>query len=140
MKAGVVALLWLLGSASNAHAAPTPSGGRDRLVCDEQAQARTLRKLLRQARSYGGPLATKPARSRLGLRIDLTAHLQRAKRAAPGNDAAAIQNDAPAARVDGDDQSAPSLRALGFLVGPCDSRPITLAFSPRSPRGPPAAV
>ena len=49
-------------------------------------------------------------------------------------------DDAPAARVNGEDRSLPALVSLGFLIGPVDSHPRTRAFSPRSPRGPPAAV
>jgi hypothetical protein len=138
VKAGGVAILWLLTFSSVSHAAPGPFKALDRLVCDAQSQA--LRKLLRHPKSYGGPVTTKQRRSRLGLRFDLTDHLHRAKRTPVGNDAAAIQNDAPAARIVSDDQSLPSLQSLGFLAGPVDSHPRTRDFSPRSPRGPPAAV
>jgi hypothetical protein len=132
-----IAILWLLTCSSVTYAAPGGQG-RSRLVCETNSQS--LRKLLRHPKSYGGPLATKPKRTRLGLRFDLTDHLRRAKHTITGNDAAAIQNDAPAARVDADDQSLPSLQSLGFLTGPVDSHPRTRDFSPRSPRGPPAAV
>ena len=135
-KAGGVAILWLLTFSSVGQAAPGPLRALDRLVCDAQPQA--LRKLLRHPKSYGGPLATKQRRSWLGLRFDLTDHLHRAKRTTIGSDAAAIQNDAPAARVASDDRSLPSLQSLGFLAGPVDSHPRTRNFSPRSPRGPPA--
>jgi len=140
LKTGLVALLWVVSSASATYAASAPSDLRDRLVCDVQAQSRALRRLLRHPKSYGGPLATRPAHGRLALRLDLTDHIHRAKRSTTTNDAAAIQNDAPAARVDGDDQPPPPLQSLGFLVGPVDSHPRTHACSPRSPRGPPAAV
>jgi hypothetical protein len=139
MKIAAVALLWLLGSSSVAHAAPGLNRG-SRLICDVQAQARALRKLLRHPKSYGGPLATRPQRDRLAVRLDLTDHMRRAKRTANGHDAAAIQNDAPAARVAAEDQAPPSLESLGFLTGPVDSHPRTRACSPPSPRGPPAAV
>jgi len=138
LKTTVAAMLWLLVSASIAHAATGP--GRSIFVCDTQAQAKALRQLLRHPKSYGGPLATKPAHDRLGLRFDLTGRVHRGKRTPTGYDAAAIQNDAPAARVDTDDQSLPSLQSLGFLVRAIGSHPRTRSFSPRSPRGPPAAV
>jgi len=137
MKAVMLAVLWLL-TASAASAAPGPSAGRAGQHCGGQSTA--LRKLLRHPKSYGGPLAHSTHTSRLGLRFDLTARLRRAKRTSTGNEAAAIQNDAPAARVNGEDRSLPALRSLGFLIGPVDSHPRTRAFSPRSPRGPPAAV
>jgi len=137
MKAVMLAVLWLL-TASAASAAPGPSAGRAGQHCGGQSTA--LRKLLRHPKSYGGPLAHSTHTSRLGLRFDLTARLRRAKRTSTGNEAAAIQNDAPAARVNGEDRSLPALVSLGFLIGPVDSHPRTRAFSPRSPRGPPAAV
>jgi hypothetical protein len=140
MRTAAAAVLWLLVSASVTSAAPGLARSRNRLVCDVESQAQVLRQLLRHPKSYGGPLATKPSHRRLGLRFDLTDHVCRTKRATTGNDAAAIQNDAPAARVDAEDHARPSLRPLGFLVGPIDSHPRTRAFSPRSPRGPPEAV
>jgi hypothetical protein len=133
---GVVAV-WLL-AASPVDAAPGPGRARETTPCDAQTTA-ALKKLLRHPKSYGGPLATRPRTSRLGLRFDLEPHIKRAKRTSTGNDAAAIQNDAPAARVDADYGPLAALRSLGFLIGPVDSHPRTRSFSPRSPRGPPAA-
>ena len=133
-----VAALCLL-AASSVDAAPGPRRAREERTCDARTPA-TLKKLLRHPKSYGGPLSTRPRSARLGLRFDLTAHVKRAKRTTTGNDGAAIQNDAPAARVDGHGDPLVSLRPLGFLIGPVDSHPRTRAFSPRSPRGPPASV
>ena len=134
---GVAALCLL--AASSVDAAPGPRRALEDRPCDARTPA-GLKKLFRHPKSYGGPLATRPRGARLGLRFDLTAHVRRAKRTTTGNDAAAIQNDAPAARVDGNDDPLASLRPLGFLIGPVDSHPRTLACSPRSPRGPPASV
>jgi hypothetical protein len=134
---GIAALLLL--AAAPAIAAPGPRQDRDQRLCDSQGQQATLRKLLRHPKSYGGPIANRPRNSKLGLRFDLSTHVRRAKRTVAGNEAAAIQNDAPAARVDADAGSQAALRPLGFLIGPVDSHPRTRAFSPRSPRGPPAA-
>src|SRR5262249_26267232 len=129
-----------LGSVSIVYASPGPTQGRGELICDVQAQARALRKLLRHPKSFGGPLATRPARARLALKLDLTEHMRRAKHTSGANEAAAIHNDAPAARVAAEDQAPPSLESLGFLAGPVDSHPLTHDCSPRSPRGPPSSV
>src|SRR5262249_3431057 len=121
-----------------ASAAPSPAYASSSRACNgDQA---TLRKLLRHPKSYGGPLASRTRNPRQGPRFDLSAHMRRAKRTSLGTGAVAIQNDAPAARADGPDDHVASLRPLGFLVGSVDSHPRTRAFSPRSPRGPPAAV
>jgi len=138
VRAGGIALLWLL-AASTASAAAAPESVRDKTLCDGQ-QTTTVRKLLRHPKSYGGPLAARARGSQPGPRFDLSAHVRRAKRTSLGNGAAAIANDAPAARDDSNDDSLTSLRPLGFLIGPVDSHPRTRAFSPRSPRGPPASV
>ena len=133
-----VVVLWLTAVA-RADAAPGPQRVREGSLCDAQ-QTSALKKLLRRPKSYGGPLATHQRASRLGLAFDLTAHVRRAKRTSTGQEAAAIQNDAPAARVDSNDGPLSVLRPIGFLIGPVDSHPRTRAFSPRSPRGPPASV
>src|SRR5262245_20308782 len=90
-------LLWL-ASASSADAAPNARHARSGALCEAQPTG-ALKKLLRRAKSYGGPLATKARASRLGLRLDLTPHFRRAKHANAGDDEAAIQSDAPAARL-----------------------------------------
>jgi hypothetical protein len=129
---GVVAL-WLL-AASTASAAPSDYT-RDSRLCDGQ-QTRKLH----LPKSYGGPLASRARSNHSGPRFDLSAHVRRAKRTSLGNGAAAIANDAPAARDDGDGNSLASLRPIGFLIGPVDSHARTRSFSPRPPRGPPASV
>lgn len=132
MRASCVVLFWLLSvsfaqAAAQGHRATTAK-------CDEHST--TLKKLIRHARSFGGPLARPPQRALFGL-SDITARLQRSARANPDDEHAAIQNDAPAANIDADVRATPTLQPLGLLVGPFDSHPRTRAFSPKSPRGPP---
>ena len=133
MGASWVVLCWLL-SASFAEAASAPRRRAIAARCDEHST--TLRTLIRHAKSFGGPLATKPQRALFGL-TDVAARLQRGVRANMDDDNAAIQNDVPAARIDADGRATPTLQPLGLFVGPLDWRPRTRAFSPRSPRGPP---
>ena len=133
-----IGLLFLV-TASSADAAWGPRHTAAGALCEAQPGA-ALRKLLRHPKSYGGPLATRPRLSHLGLRVDLTPRFQRAKRSHRGDDDAAIQNDAPAARVDAGDSAVSALRPIGFLIGYVDSHHRTRAFSPRSPRGPPPGV
>jgi hypothetical protein len=139
-KTAAVAVFWGL-AASTTFAASAPETARESRRCDGQrAEGSSIaRRLPRHPKSYGGPLASLTRSPRHGPRFDLSAHVRRAK-TSPGNDAAAIQNDAPAARVDAEDGPVAALRPLGFLVGAVDSHPRTRAFSPRSPRGPPPAV
>lgn len=135
MKAGSIALLWLL-SASAAQAAPAPGRTAAGPACDPQTT--TLRRLPRHAKSFGGPVAVPPARSLYGL-TDITARMRRGTRVALGDRFAAIPS-APAARIDADHRPVPSLRPLGELVAGIDRQPHTHESSPRSPRGPPASA
>lgn len=131
-----ILLLWVVSvqpasaSISGLRAAAGP-------VCDPQTT--TLRKLGRVPKSFGGPLKQASTHLQFGL-TDPTARVLRGTRANFGGDEAAIQNDAPAARIDEDGRSVPSLRPLGMLSGPAGSRPRSPAFIPRSPRGPPLAA
>ena len=133
MRASCVVLLWLL-SASFAQAASAQGHRATVTKCDDHST--TLRKLIRHARSFGGPLATRPLRALFGL-SDITVRLQRSARANTDDEHAAIQNDTPAANIDAEGRATPTLQPLGLLVGPFDWRPRTRTFSPRSPRGPP---
>lgn len=135
MKAGSIALLWLL-SASAAQAAPAPGRTSAGPACDPQTT--TLRRLARHPKSFGGPVALPAARSLYGL-TDITARMRRGTRVALGDRLAAIPS-APAARIDADERPAPSLRPIGALVGSVDGRPHTHESSPRSPRGPPVSA
>jgi hypothetical protein len=133
MRASCVVLFWLL-SVSFAHAASTQGHRATSARCDEHST--TLRKLIRHAKSFGGPLARRPQRALFGL-TDVTARLQRGAGGNLDNGDAAIQNDAPAANIEPDGRATPTLQPLGLFVGPLDWRPHTRAFSPKSPRGPP---
>ena len=133
MRASCVVLFWLL-SVSFAHAASTPEHRATAAKCDEHSA--TLKKLIRHAKSFGGPLARPPQRALFGL-SDVTARLQRAARANTDDEHAAIQNDAPAANIIADVHATPTLQSLGLLVGSLDWHPCTRTFSPKSPRGPP---
>jgi hypothetical protein len=132
MRASCVVLFWLL-SVPLAYAASTPAQRATDAKCDEHSA--TLKKLIRHAKSFGGPLARPPQRA-FGL-SDLTARLHRAARASSDDEHAAIQNDAPAANINADVQATPTLQPLGLFVGPLDRHPRTRTFSPKSPRGPP---
>ena len=128
--------LWL-ASVQPVAAAPDARRPAAGPVCDPQTA--TLRKFPRIPKSYGGPLKQAPTRLQFGL-TDPTARMLRGTRANLDTDFAAIQNDAPAARIDENGRSAPSLRPLGMLSGPAGARPRSPAFIPRSPRGPPLAA
>jgi hypothetical protein len=137
MRVGCAILFWLV-SASLAQAASTQGQRATGALCD--AHSTTLRKLIRHSKSFGGPLARRPHRALFGL-SDVTARLHRGARAGINDgDDAAIQNDAPAANVDTDGRTTPTLQPLEELVGSLDRRPRTRAFSPKSPRGPPVAA
>jgi hypothetical protein len=130
-KAGSIVLLWLL-STSVSYAAPAPGRAGTGRAC--AATVARLQKLFKNPKSFGGPVA--PKRTLLGL-TDITALLKRGTRANLAGDDEAIQNDAPAARIDADDRPVPSLQQLGILHASFAPLPRTRAFSPRSPRGPP---
>jgi hypothetical protein len=125
----LVSLLW----ASPVLAATSPERAAAGPACS--AQSASLRKLARLARSYGGPLKRRAA-LQFGL-TDPTARLLRATRTPLDTDEAAIQNDAPAARIDEHGRPAPSLLLLGLLPRATASGPRSPFVSPRSPRGPP---
>jgi hypothetical protein len=126
-------LLWLL-SVSFADAAQTPRHSTEGKFCD--AQSTTLKKLARHTKKLGGPRKLQPPGALVEL-TKTTSRLQRGTRADVDPDEAAIQNDAPAARTDADERPVPALRPLGLLIRSLDIRPLSRAFSPRSPRGPP---
>jgi hypothetical protein len=128
-----VVLLWLM-SVSFADAAQTRHKTTEGQPCD--AQSTTLKKLARHSKKLGGPRRFQPADTVVAL-TGMTARLQRATRADVDGDEAAIQNDAPAAPTGADERPVPTLRPLGLLIGSLDIPPLSRAFSPRSPRGPP---
>jgi len=134
LTAGSVALLWL---ASALPATAAPSGRLAGPACDPQTTA--LRKLARQPKSFGGPLKQARAQQPFGL-TDPSARLQRGTRTTFDSDEAAIQNDAPAARIDDESRPLPSLCLLGLLARPVDGSLRSPTFCPRAPRGPPLAA
>ena len=129
-------LLWLLSTLA-ADAAPPSSRATAGSACD--AQTLTLRKLRRLPKQFGGPIK-RVKRQQVTPLADMSARILRGTRAQLDDDVAAIQNDAPAARIDDHEQPIPALRPLGVLHGTLDQRPRSHTFSPRSPRGPPPYV
>src|ERR1043165_9761205 len=90
-KACGIVLLWLV-SVADGFAAPRVV----RQTCDPQSAS--IRKLIRQARAVGGPVAKK-VRTKLRTTRPRNAHLERGIRARPAEDSQAIQNDAPVAHA-----------------------------------------
>ena len=133
MTVGCLLSVWLL-SAAPASASPRLAAAGP--VCNLQT---TLRKLHRVPKSYGGPVKQPAHRELLGV-TDPTARLGRGTHTTFDGDQAAIQNDAPAARIDENGQAVPSLLPLGLLAGATHSRPNSPAFGLRAPRGPPLAA
>jgi len=129
-------LLLLAISVLPAAAAPGHAGAAGP-VCDPQTT--TLRRFARLPKSFGGPVKVARPRELFGL-TDPTARLLRGTHATLDRDQAAIQNDAPAARIDLDGHALPSLRPLERLARAIDASPRSPPHSPRAPRGPPAAA
>lgn len=134
LTAGSLLLFWLV---SVVPASAAMSGRYAGPVCDPQTT--TLRKLARQPKSFGGPLKQRRTPLLFGL-SDPTARVQRATRTTFDGDDAAIQNDAPAARIDEEGRTIPSLCPLGLLARPVDGSLRSPPFCPRAPRGPPLAA
>jgi hypothetical protein len=134
---GSVAVVWLLLASTTTYAAPAPrknAGG----LCGPLTGTVKKFKFPRLPKSFGGPLAT-PSKHALAGLTDGTARIKRCSQAVLDDDDEAIQNDAPAARIDDDGRANPLLRALGRIChGPQTRLLRTRPFSPRSPRGPPA--
>lgn len=158
MKTSGSAVMLLLASASVALASQpsrsTPHGakrafrhGAPRLVvgaspvawpaimCDPRApEIPSIQKIVGRSRALGGPVK-RLRRSRLDLHR--TTSLTRATRVSH-DDEQAIQNDTLAAHAQADPVI--PLGPLGFFVDAFEQRPFTIAFSPRSPRGPPVSA
>jgi hypothetical protein len=133
---GSVALFWT-AFVSPAAAAPVAGHAAGAVSCEAHPTA--VRKLSRHVKTFGGPLK-RATPLQFGL-TDPTARVRRATRTNFSNDrAAAIQNDAPAARIDDDGRTAPTLLLVGLLPRAADIRPRSPTFSPRAPRGPPPAA
>ena len=82
-----------------------------------------------------GPVATAVVR-RAGLG-DMGALLRRGTHNPNDDDEAVIQDESPAARIDGGDNGTPALQPLGTLTASPPSLPPHRILSRRSPRGPP---
>jgi hypothetical protein len=133
MRAGSLTLLWLLvPSVVSAAPAHRRVSGR---VCQQRPVR--LRRLPAVTKSYGGPVALPSTRAQAGL-SDIVVRLQRGMRTSVNDDDEAIQNDTPAAWIDGTERLSPAFGPLFVLVRAGVHHPNTHAFSPRSPRGPPA--
>jgi hypothetical protein len=135
-KAGSLLALVLL-FASTAEAAHGARRGSSRRTCDPHTT--NFRQLPRHPKSFGGPLAQPSQRVLAGLTDPMT-RMARATHTDDDDDDEAIQNDAPAARIDNDARSILGLRPLGLLTGSFDQQAHTRAFTPKSPRGPPRPV
>ena len=138
MKASAaVALLLLCASAAPASPAFARHHRHIRRSCSQKPGY--TRKVPRRPRAPLGPVARPSTHALAGL-TDLTALLKRGLRANLPDDDEAIQNDAPAARLDSDGRPVPALLPLGVLHGCLIRRLCTHSFSPRSPRGPPTSA
>jgi len=128
IKVGGVVLLWLLSVSESFAGAPRVTAK----VCDPQTVS--IRALIRQARSVGGPVVKRVRGKLLRARLR-TAHVERGTRPSVSEDSQAIPNDAPAAHV----SAAPvlALRLVGLFADRLERLPFTPSFSPRAPRGPP---
>jgi hypothetical protein len=127
--AASVVLLWLIAASESVAAAPLGPAGKP---CGPQTLS--IGKLIRQARSVGGPVARR-VRKTLTARKVRTAHVERGVRAPATEDGPAIQNDAPATHL----SVCPvlALQALGLFTDRIERLPCTTSTSPQSPRGPP---
>jgi hypothetical protein len=102
-------------------------------LCDpNRPEPSALKAIVGQPMAVGGPVAKWPKRSRLARVRVLT--IGGRPHASPDDDLA-IQNDAPASHVDAHPLF--TLRPLGVFVDAPEQQPFTIAFSPRSQRGPP---
>ena len=93
------------------------------------------RTLYGHAPRHVGPVAPSMAR-RAGLGATGTL-LRRATGDSDDDDNLAVQDEAPAARIDAGDGAAPALEPAGTLAASRDSLPTHRILSRRSPRGPP---
>jgi hypothetical protein len=102
------------------------------VVCDPRVpEPPTLQHIVNQTKAVGGPVAKRLRKSRLDLHHSSVSRNVRKTH----DDEQAIQNDTLAADAPVD--LAIALRPLGFFVDAVEQQPLTVAFSPRSPRGPP---
>jgi hypothetical protein len=102
------------------------------VVCDPLLpEAPSIQRVVRQTESVGGPVAKRSRKSRLGLHQSSVSRIVRASH----QDEQAVQNDTLAANASIELEMA--LRPIGAFVESLEQQPLFVAFSPRSPRGPP---
>jgi hypothetical protein len=132
LRAGSVVVLWLLSV--SASAALPASRRTPAKFCD--AQTTSVRKLIRQARAIGGPLAK---RFRHGIRPPAQSKgLQRDAGSAPRDEDQAIQNDTSATEGAADLEF--ELQPIGSSLDTTAAPIRTHVLSPRAPRGPPQSA
>jgi hypothetical protein len=101
------------------------------VVCDPLLpEPPSIQRVVRQTESVGGPVK-RPRKSRLGLHQSSVSRIVRASH----QDEQAVQNDTLAAHTPIELEMA--LRPIGAFVESLEQQPLSVAFSPRSPRGPP---
>jgi hypothetical protein len=101
------------------------------VVCDPLLpEPPSIQRVVRQTESVGGPVK-RPRKSRLGLHQSSVSRIVRASH----QDEQAVQNDTLAADTPIELEMA--LRPIGAFVESLEQQPLSVAFSPRSPRGPP---
>lgn len=109
--------------------------GQTRNLCSSRL---TLAALERQRALQAGPVAHRGTPA--GTLAPVNTRFARGHSTDVNDEDAAIQNDAPAAHVDCNENVTPALRSLGVLANAYQRRPALVPYSPRSPRGPPRAV
>jgi hypothetical protein len=134
LRVGSLALLCLF-CASIADASTSRHRRARSRMCDQRTRL-SLRGLA-SGRPVG-PVAPPSTRALSGLG-DSTLLLQHGHLVLLDDGIAAISNDAPAAQSD-DLSLFPAFQALGLIARTTDRLPLHDTFSPRSPRGPPAAA
>jgi hypothetical protein len=130
LRSCVVLTLWL-ASVSAGHAMPAAQRSSAKF-CD--AQTTSIRKLVRQARAVGGPLARRLRHGGIRLNSHSTG-IGIGSRGWTREDEQAIQNDAPAPPLTVDHEI--ELRSTGVFTDSVPSLLTSRTLSPQSPRGPP---
>jgi hypothetical protein len=102
------------------------------LLCDPRVpEPPTIQRIVNQTQAVGGPVAKRPKKSRLGAHQSSVSRIVRASH----QDEQAVQNDTLAA--DTPIELAMALRPIGTFLESFEAQPLSVTFSPRSPRGPP---
>jgi hypothetical protein len=128
------ALVVCLLAVGTVEAAPSRS-----VIERRAAKPTTIHKVMRRLKALSTP-GVRMRRARAGLLFDFRPRLHRSGASHTDDDGSAIQNDGPVTILHTQDRAVFDLRPVGIVVGPTHSRCATLAFSPRSPRGPPLSA